>query len=296
MQALGLNHAVFESADLPRHVAYYEEVVGLHRVESTGDHVYLATRSGTDALVMSAGDGTRLTGFALQVGPERDAADIRRELAARGVEAEIRSDPHPTVAQSVAFTDPGGFLVELLPEARLHAPGPIRGAAPLRLGHLALAVRDVHAAHTFYGDVLGFRTGDWIGGHFVFMRCNHEHHTLNFIQSDRNRMQHIAFEMQNAGALTSSCEVLAHAGLRLLWGPVRHGPGHNIATYHANPQGQIVELYTEIDVMSNELLGFYDPRPWHADRPQRPKVWPPMEPHRDVWGLAGPQDFLKRGV
>jgi hypothetical protein len=32
----------------------------------------------------------------------------------------------------------------------------------------------------------------------------------------------------------------------------------------------------------DEELGYFDPRPWHADRPQRPKVW-----SRDNRALAG---------
>lgn len=296
MQAVGLNHAVFRSPDPLALAAYYEEVIGLHRVESAKEHVYLATRSGTDAVVVAAGDSTGLAGFALHVSPERSAADIRKALSVHGIQGDVRSNPHPTVAESVVFTDPNGFRVELLPDARLHAPGPVQGVAPLRLGHLALAVCDVNATHAFYREIFGFRVGDWIGQHFVFLRCNHEHHTLNFIQSDRSRMQHVAFEMQNQGALLLACEVLARANQRLMWGPVRHGPGHNIATYHMNPQGQIIELYAEIDIISNESLGYYDPRPWHADRPQRPKIWPPLEPHRDVWGQAGPKDFLQQGI
>jgi hypothetical protein len=28
-----------------------------------------------------------------------------------------------------------------------------------------------------------------------------------------------------------------------------------------------------MDQMHDEELGFFEPRPWHQDRPQRPKVW-----------------------
>ena len=296
MKALSLHHVAFGSADLERQIVYYEEVLGLHLVERSAGGTYLATRSGTDALILSSQARTALFGLALQVGPEKRADEIARHLRAKGVQAGIRSDPHPGITRSVNFTDPDGFEIELVCEPRLHPAGPTRGVAPLRLGHVALVVRDVRRTCRFYEETLGFRIGDWIGDHFVFMRCGYEHHTLNFIQSDHSRMQHIAFEMQNSAALTLSCEVLANAGLRILWGPVRHGPGHNIATYHKNPEGQIVELFTEMDVMTNEDLGYYDPRPWHADRPARPKVWPAGDPQRDIWGLAGPADFLKQGV
>lgn len=296
MRALGLHHAVFESPDLEKQVAYYERVIGLQVVERTADRVYLASRSGTEAVVLSGGSQTALRGFALLVGPEQETTDTMAGLSASGLRGERRGDPHPGVAESVCFTDPDGFTVELLCEPRLHPPGPARGVAPLRLGHLALVVQDVNRSGRLYAELLGFREGDRIGEHFVFMRCGCDHHSLNFIHTaGPSRMQHIAFEMQSAAALSTSCDVLAAAGLRLLWGPVRHGPGHNIATYHLNAEGQIIELYAEMDLMTNELLGYYDPRPWHDDRPQRPKTWPTGVRHRDIWGPAGPDGFLQLG-
>jgi hypothetical protein len=35
----------------------------------------------------------------------------------------------------------------------------------------------------------------------------------------------------------------------------------------------VIELFTDLDVMHDEELGYFEPRPWHQDRPQRPKVW-----------------------
>ncbi len=294
MTALGLHHAALASADLEGQVAYYEEVIGLHATMRVAGRVHLASRSGADALVLSAATQTGLTGLGLRIAADTDLTHLCRNLGTHGVQAEIATDSHPGVTRSVAFTDPEGLRIELIAEDRIHAAAPSRGVAVLRLGHVAACVTDLPRAVAFYGDVFGLRISDWIGTHFAFMRCGHEHHTLNFVQSDRARMQHIAFEMQNAAALTQSCDVLAEAGLNLLWGPVRHGPGHNIATYHANTAGQIIELFAEMDVMSNEALGYYDPRPWHADRPQRPKVWAPRPPQS--WGAMGPPDFLKLGV
>ena len=42
-------------------------------------------------------------------------------------------------------------------------------------------------------------------------------------------------------------------------------------------------LYAEMDRMSSEELGYFDPRPWHEDRPQRPKTWP-LETSKNYWG------------
>jgi len=33
---------------------------------------------------------------------------------------------------------------------------------------------------------------------------------------------------------------------------------------------ELIELYAELDQMKDEELGYWDPRPWHRDRPQRP--------------------------
>ena len=37
--------------------------------------------------------------------------------------------------------------------------------------------------------------------------------------------------------------------------------------------------------MKDESLGYFDPRPWHQDRPQRPKVWGP-DTLRNYWGFG----------
>jgi hypothetical protein len=35
----------------------------------------------------------------------------------------------------------------------------------------------------------------------------------------------------------------------------------------------VIEFFCELDQIHDEELGFFEPRPWHQDRPQRPKVW-----------------------
>ena len=57
-----------------------------------------------------------------------------------------------------------------------------------------------------------------------------------------------------------------------LWGPARHTAGHNVASYHHGPDGALIELFSDMDVFVPEL-GYCEPRPWHADLPQKPKHW-----------------------
>ena len=104
-------------------------------------------------------------------------------------------------------------------------------------------------------------------------------------------MHHIAFELRDWAHVHDACDHLAKHGRELIWGPGRHGIGHNIFIYHRNPDDQIVELFTELDLMKDEALGYFEPRPWHADRPQRPKVWQPGGPASNMWGGPPPPGF-----
>ena len=138
---------------------------------------------------------------------------------------------------------------------------------------------------------MGFKVSDWIDDWFVFMRCNTDHHTVNFIKGDKAELHHIAFELKDMSHMQNACEMFATKNIRILWGPVRHGPGHNVATYHRNPDEHTVEMYIELDQMKDEVLGYFDPRPWHRDTPQYPKTWKRTE--STIWGLPPLPDYRR---
>ena len=91
------------------------------------------------------------------------------------------------------------------------------------------------------------------------------HKVVDMLNSER--IQNLAPDVKRAS------DFLAQSNVRLTWGPLRHVIGHNIAIYHKNPDGVVIEFYCELDQMYDEELGYFEPRPWHQDRPQRPKVW-----------------------
>ncbi len=80
--------------------------------------------------------------------------------------------------------------------------------------------------------------------------------------------------MKDVPTIHRACDYLAKNKIQLVWGPIRHIVGHNVAAYHRNHDDIRVEMFCELDVMYDEALGYFEPRPWHEDRPQRPKVWP----------------------
>jgi hypothetical protein len=38
-----------------------------------------------------------------------------------------------------------------------------------------------------------------------------------------------------------------------------------------------------MDQMKDDELGYFDPRPWHEDRPQRPRNWASEDSPRNKW-------------
>jgi catechol-2,3-dioxygenase len=278
-----MRHATFATEDIGRQVDYFQSVVGLGVVAREADRVLMATESDQLALVIEAG-APSCKRLAFEVAPDIDLADLGTELSSAGIAFDIRSDPLPGIAQSLVFTDPEGTGIELIAGFTASpALGSIGGVAANKLGHVALYTPDPKAALTFYSQLLGFRVSDWIEDSFVFLRCGFDHHSVNFVRGGARRLNHIAFELRDASHMHRACDLLGRRRLQILWGPVRHGPGHNVAVYHRNPDGHVVELFFDLDRMIDEELGYFEPQPWHRDRPQRPKVWVGLP--RDIWGL-----------
>src|SRR5262249_6850344 len=164
------------------------------------------------------------------------------------------------------------------------------GVMPRKLGHVAFHTPDVAATVKFYCDVLGFKVSDWRSDFFAFLRCSRDHHTINLLQADNANIHHLAFELRDEAEINRACDFLARNNIKLFWGPIRHLIGHNIAIYHKNPDAITVEFFTDLDLMYDEELGYFEPRPWHQDRPQRPKVWGDDTP-TNYWGPGHPHDM-----
>src|SRR6476619_3820699 len=124
--------------------------------------------------------------------------------------------------------------------------------------NVAFVTPEPKALAEFYEKVLGFRVSDWIGDFFVFMRCNADHHSVNFIHGKSAKMHHIAYELRDFSHLQTACDLFGERKIPIIWGPVRLGPGHNVAAFHRDHDDWVVELYTELDQMKDEELGYFD--------------------------------------
>jgi catechol 2,3-dioxygenase-like lactoylglutathione lyase family enzyme len=290
-----ISHAVFETPDLSRQIDYYANVVGFHVLSQDSKQAYLANASGQEVVAFEAGTSTRCLRVAFQVSPEFDHRRIDADLQKSGIAHEHRSDPSPFVSQATAFTDPKGTEVLLFSEQK-HVPIPkhTAGIGPIKLGHIAFAAPSAQAIADFYVNTLGFRVSDWIEDKFAFLRCGPDHHTVNFLNGPSTFMHHIAYELRDRGHLLDACDMLAQERRPIIWGPGRHRVGHNLFVFHRDPDGNIIELYAELDLLKDEALGYFEPRPWHKTNPQKPTVWS-LPDSAPVWGMAPSADFRRSG-
>jgi catechol 2,3-dioxygenase-like lactoylglutathione lyase family enzyme len=286
-----IGHATFETPDLEKAIAYYTQTMGLVLAAREKERAYLASKIGPLTIALHRAGAERCIGLSFEVAPGEDFDALGRALADDGVKSELRNDSIPGIGQVLAFADNKGTTIELFKDwSFLGKHEQVSGVGPLKLGHVAFVVPDVNATVAFYQKVLGFKVSDWIGDFFVFMRCNPDHHTVNFIKGGSAKLHHMAFELKDFVHIQSSCDLFGQRNIPIIWGPLRQGPGHNIATYHRNHDDQVIELYTELDQMKDEALGYFDPRPWHQDRPQRPKTWD-KETLRNYWGFGSHGTF-----
>lgn len=285
-------HATFETPDLERLSDYYQHVLGLAVVERVDNVVYLACPLDYHSVVLMTGSVARCSQITLQVPRHIDLGDAAKLLSSNGLSAKLATDNAPSASETLSFDGPDGIRVELIRERGVPQKRPQTvGIGPRKLGHIAFKVHDVQGAVDFLVKILGFRVSDWMGDFFAFLRCGPDHHTLNVLHGKANAMHHIAFEARDWDHIKTACDFLGKQKIPLIWGPGRHGVGHNIFIYHLTPDGQIMELYTELDQMTDEASGAFDPRPWHEDNPQRPKVWQPGPATSNSWGIPTPPLF-----
>ena len=93
---------------------------------------------------------------------------------------------------------------------------------------------------------------------------------VNIRAADPGRMA--GFLQRVLGFLVSD-DLLDVRGTGVLWGPVRHGAGENIAVYHRDPSGAVVEHYTDMERIYDD--GRARSGRWAADDPRWLSRWAP---------------------
>lgn len=288
-----LAHVVFETPDLNQQVDHYTKVLGLQVTDRDPKTAYLSCSADHHTIVLKKGTIQQCTGIGFQVPDGSDLGAYAAQIGAHGIKTNRLSHSQPNIADVVSFADNKGTAIEVFAEAQPTGIGYSKsGISPNKIGHLAFNVTDAPATVRFYCEVLGFRVSDWMGDFFAFLRCGPDHHTINLVQGAKTKMHHVAFELRDWTHIRDACDLLAMDRVPLVWGPVRHGIGHNISTYHRSGDGHMVELYCELDRINDEGLGHYEPRRVHQKFPQKPDVWTDIGLAANMWGTPPPDGFL----
>jgi catechol 2,3-dioxygenase-like lactoylglutathione lyase family enzyme len=284
-----LGFHIVTTPDVNAVAGHYEDWLRLERTTVDGDSVYFSTDGNHHSTVVRKGEKNGRAGLGFEIrGSLQEAAE---GLSAADVSFEERADAEPGIGASLLLAEPDtGTPITLYEGQSPEGTGSVVGTRPTKLGHVASYVPDLAAGHDFYLGVLGFRWSDTIGDFFSFLRCNSDHHAINLMESKKKSgLFHVAYEMRDFMHLKEALDHLATGGHRMAWGPGRHGVGHNIFTYHPDPDGNLIELFTEIDLIADQDTGVFEPRPWHEEWPQAPKFWTPEPGAANKWGWINPE-------
>jgi Glyoxalase/Bleomycin resistance protein/Dioxygenase superfamily len=274
----------FEKPDLARAEAF-AHAFGFAIVVRTPDELQLrGTDPGAPCLILRRGPRSRFVGTAFKAA---DEADLLRLANATG--ATSRPLPETIGGLTVDLVDPSGIPVrvvagthelEALPAQSPHTFNfghdlrrtnatqrpPREPTKVQRLGHVVLQTTKYVEALNWYLDNLGMIVSDFLffpgqrdrGPAMSFIRCDRgitpaDHHTLAMALGPQNRYVHSAYQVCDLDALAAGGEYLAERGYFRSWGIGRHIQGSQLFDYWRDPDGFLVEHFTDGDVFDSTL-------------------------------------------
>ena len=223
-------------------VEFYEKIVGLETSGRDDGAAFLRCNRNHHCLSIYPGERA-LHHVGLEVLDEEALERAEHELAAQGLRPEPPDYPEPGHGSGLCFRDPDGNRVELYAGMQtLDQPLEPREVRPVGFGHITFMTADLPRCAAFYTDVLGFRVSDTVDDSAIWMRCNQQHHGVAFLQTGQAKVNHYAYDLADWSELKKICDHLWKNDVPIIYGPGRHGPGHNIFIYIPDPAGNVIEL------------------------------------------------------
>lgn len=278
-----MGHVSIQTTDVEASVADATQLLGLH-VNAQADGVaYLAGADVHHELSYHGGDRNGIDRIGLVAASGAALRALYTRVRAAGFPIVSGEADGPGVAEAFSFVGPEGYVFEIYTGMQTVANPLGRGASgPDRYGHINIHPQDVVAFKDFLVTVLDFRLSDVIGDDFAyFLRCNSDHHGIALIKGP-GTLHHHAWQVQSATELTKVCDRVGAAGREIIWGPVRHGAGHNIACYYVEASGAVVEIYADLEQI------YDDERP--------PVIWGGTDNWFNMWSDFRPDSFRMHGL
>ena len=239
---------------------------------------------GSPCVIIRKGEGSRFVGPAFRAAA---TTDLLRLAEATGTKA--RKLPEHLGGLSVDVREPAGALVRVVADTIEHPAldtqpvhtfnfggaldrtnatqrPPRQPAVVERLGHVVLQTTKYLASLNWYLDHLGLIVSDFLyfpgqrhrGPTMSFIRCDRgdtpaDHHTLAMTLGPRNRYVHSAYQVADLDALAAGGEHLKDLGYHHSWGIGRHIQGSQIFDYWRDPDGFLVEHFSDGDLFDASL-------------------------------------------
>ena len=274
----------FHKPDLIRAEAF-SRAFGFTTVSRTGDELRLrGTDVGAPCVVIGRGPSSRFVGAAFTAA---DESDVRRLAKANGV--ATRTLPEAVGGLAVDLVDPSGMPVSVvagtyqldalppqpvqtfnfgaeLQRTNVTQRPPRQPARVQRLGHVVLQRAKYRESLNWYLDQLGMIVSDFLfypgqrdrGPTMSFIRCDRgqtpaDHHTIALALGPTDRYLHSAYQVCDLDALAAGGEYLKDQGHQRSWGIGRHIQGSQIFDYWRDPDGFLVEHFTDGDLFDSTL-------------------------------------------
>lgn len=288
-------YLALHSSDPAAAAAFAVEHMGLWlvHVDDEGRHYLAGTGLDPYSLVFTPGTERGIDHVGYLVRDLGTLNEYQGVLESRGVPVE-RIDPSPLWRGGPALRvqSPAGHHVHLTtgiyleqPMAALvvpHQPPP----TPITFDHVAPRILDPEAEIAFAIDVLDLKESARVvhpenGIAVAFLRAHTLYHCYTVVAGPYNGLHHYQFTLKNRFAVLDAFDRIAKSGdVNVIWGPVRHGPGHNVAFYFHDYDGNIVEYSAEEEIVLD--AAGYIRQEWSAFNPAV----------GDEWGSEPPEIFF----
>ena len=273
-----LDHLRIDTDRVEKLVAFYQAALGMSPIRLEDGSVLMQAPS--RRLVIGKGTPGAQPFMAFRVQTSEQLAALRQHLLARGIQP-IASPTHVFAKDAFAVRDPDGRLAVFgllraeLAKPQVSSDSPA-AKLPGRLQHVVVASSDLPPMLRFYEEDLGFLVSDYVleadGQRTVgFFRSNPEHHSFAVFRCPETRPDHHAYETTCWNDIRDWADHLSTQNIKLWWGPGRHGPGNNLFFMIEDPQGYLIEISAELEVVPNDVTK---------------RLWKHEERTLNLWGSA----------
>jgi catechol-2,3-dioxygenase len=278
-------HVALQVQELERSVTHATATLGLRESLRDGQSVYLTANDKHHELQILGTGTAGLDHVGLEVEHDRELDELRDRAVTAGARILSEHPGEPGLASALRFEGPGGVVFEVyvgMERTPLSVDTVLRPFAR-RLGHVNLLSDEKAELERFILDVLGFRVSDRLGEVATWMRCDTDHHGIALANTSAGtRLHHHAWELESWSAMGQYADHVSRLGQQFIWGPGRHGPGFNQFTYLLDPDGVVVEAYSDLQRIYDDAS--YKPIDW-SNEPRALNLWGPMLP--SDWGQHG---------